>query len=206
MAATLLAGCAQQETPPSLTPSVAPAQSQGIGEEDMEHMLPVLEGIALALESGIAYDANHPEAVWGILYYVAYHNGAQGAEAVAREDGTLSVSEDLMERYAEACFEGMDELPEVAGDMVVFDAQTERYTLKASDKSEAYGKVYSAETVTKGLYRAALNLFAGDDELPYDQYEFTLVDSKDDDAGSPHFTYAVRSAAVVKMDPGSMAR
>lgn len=206
MAAAFFTGCSKQEAPPSLAPSVAPVQSQGIDEADMEHMLPVLEGIALALESGIEYDAKNPEAVWEILYYVAYNNGAKGAEAVAGEDGTLAVSEDLMERYAAACFEGMEELPKVAGNMVTFDEKTEIYTLKASDKGEAYGKIHAAETVTKGLYRAAVNLFAGDDELPYDQYEFTLVDSKDDDGGQPSFAYSVRSAAILKMDPGSMAR
>ncbi len=172
-------------------------------------MLPVLEGIMLAMQGGVKYEPDNPDAVWDLLYCVVYRNGPQGEEAASGEDGSLIVSRALMERYAIACFANLAQLPEipVSQQMLSYDAATEKYILKPSEQGEEYGEIYAAQTVTTGLYRASVNLFAGDDELPYDQYEFTLVDN--DDAANterPSFAYAVRGAKKVEMDPGSMAR
>ena len=174
----------------------------------MEHMLPILEGIALCMEGGEAYDQSSAQGVWGMLYYIAYNNGAQGQDAVLGEDGTLTVSAGLMERYAAACFENMGELPEIPDSLrtISYQEQEQAYLLKASDKGPVYGKIYTTEKVTDGLYRVTLNLY-GEDDSPIEQYEYTLVDNPlKQDGQEPSYAYAVRSANKVVINPGNLAR
>lgn len=213
LAVLLMAGCSvsggQESQPSAATPSASQAlQEEEIREAEMEHMLPILEGIALYMERGEAYDQNSAQGVWGMLYYIAYNNGAQGRDAVLGEDGTLTVSAGLMERYAAACFENMGELPEIPDSLrtISYQEQEQAYLLKASDKGPVYGKIYTAEKVTEGLYRVTLNLY-GEDDSPIEQYEYTLVDNPlEQDGQEPSYAYAVRSANKVVINPGNLAR
>lgn len=213
LAVLLMAGCSvsggQESQPSAATPSASQApQEEEIREAEMEHMLPILEGIALYMERGEAYDQNSAQEVWGMLYYIAYNNGAQGQDAVLGEDGTLTVSVGLMERYAAACFENMGELPEIPDSLrtISYQEQEQAYLLKASDKGPVYGKIYTTEKVTDGLYRVTLNLY-GEDDSPIEQYEYTLVDNPlEQDGQEPSYAYAVRSANKVVINPGNLAR
>lgn len=213
LAVLLMAGCSvsggQESQPSAATPSASQAlQEEEIREAEMEHMLPILEGIALYMEGGEAYDQNSAQGVWGMLYYIAYNNGAQGRDAVLGEDGTLTVSVGLMERYAAACFENMGELPEIPDSLrtISYQEQEQAYLLKASDKGPVYGKIYTTEKVTDGLYRVTLNLY-GEDDSPIEQYEYTLVDNPlEQDGQEPSYAYAVRSANKVVINPGNLAR
>lgn len=208
LAVLLMAGCSVsggQESQPS---AALPSASQAPQEEEMEHMLPILEGIALCMEGGEAYDQSSAQGVWGMLYYIAYNNGAQGQDAVLGEDGTLTVSAGLMERYAAACFENMEELPEIPDSLrtISYQEQERAYLLEPSDKGPVYGKIYTAEKVTEGLYRVTLNLY-GEDDSPIEQYEYTLVDNPlEQDGQEPSYAYAVRSANKVVINPGNLAR
>lgn len=213
LAVLLMAGCSvsggQESQPSAATPSASQAlQEEEIREAEMEHMLPILEGIALYMERGEAYDQNSAQGVWGMLYYIAYNNGAQGRDAVLGEDGTLTVSVGLMERYAAACFENMGELPEIPDSLrtISYQEQEQAYLLEPSDKGPVYGKIYTAEKVTEGLYRVTLNLY-GEDDSPIEQYEYTLVDNPlEQDGQEPSYAYAVRSANKVVINPGNLAR
>ncbi len=209
--AMMIGGCVKQPEAPSSSAAAPEASEQApeLSEEKMEHMLPILEGIALAAESGKIYDSQDAEQFWHMLYSVAYCNGEQGQEAVWQEGGDLSVSKALMERYAAACFEGFSKLPEVPAEFeqVSYEESTGKYLLKNTEQSETYAKIYSVQEMTQGIYRVDLNLFAGDDELPYEQYEFILVGShSQEQGGEPSFDYCVRQAKKFEMDPGSMAR
>ncbi len=208
--AMMIGGCAKQPEAPSGSAAVPEASEKvpELGEEELEHMLPILEGIAVAAEGGKTYDSQNAEQVWQMLYSVAYRNGEQGQEAVWQEGGDLSVSKTLMEQYAAACFEGFAQLPEVpeSVEQVVCEQSTGKYLLKNTDQSEIYGKIYAVQETAQGIYRVSLNLFAGDDDLPYEQYEFILVDNKNKSEAAPSFDYCVRQANKFEMNPGSMAR
>ena len=181
--AVMIGGCAKQPEAPSGSAAVPEASEKvpELGEEELEHMLPIL---------------------------VAYRNGEQGQEAVWQEGGDLSVSKALMEQYAAVCFEGFAQLPEVpeSVEQVVYEQSTGKYLLKNTDQSEIYGKIYAVQETAQGIYRVSLNLFAGDDDLPYEQYEFILVDNKNKSEAAPSFDYCVRQANKFEMNPGSMAR
>lgn len=206
----MIGGCAKQPEAPSGSASAPEASEKApeLSQEELEHMLPILEGIALAAESGKVYDGGDAEQFWEMLYSVAYRNGEQGQEAVWQDGGHLSVSKALMEQYAAACFEEFSQLPEVPAGVaqVVYEQDAGRYLLKNTDQSESYAQIYAVQETAQGIYRVSLNLFAGDDNLPYEQYEFILVDNQNKKEVTPSFDYCVRQANKFEMNPGSMAR
>ena len=77
--AMMIGGCAKQPEAPSGSAAVPEASEKvpELGEEELEHMLPILEGIAVAAEGGKTYDSQNAEQVWQMLYSVAYRNGEQ---------------------------------------------------------------------------------------------------------------------------------
>lgn len=132
----------------------------------------------------------------------------RGRMQFLEKTGTLTVSAGLMERYAAACFENMGELPEIPDSLrtISYQEQERAYLLEPSDKGPVYGKIYTAEKVTEGLYRVTLNLY-GEDNSPIEQYEYTLVDNPlEQDGQEPSYAYAVRSANKVVINPGNLAR
>ena len=209
--AIMMSGCAKQPEEPGSS-AIAPEvfeQTPELSQEQMEHMLPILEGIALAAESGKVYDGEDAEQFWYIIHSVAYRNGEQGQEATWQEGGHLSVSKALIQQYAAACFEGFSQLPEIPAsvEQVVYDESSGKYLLKNTEQSESYAQIYTAEETAQGIYRVSVNLFAGgDDSFPYEQYEFILVDNSSEQEIARGFAYSVRQAKKFEMDPSGMVR
>lgn len=212
----MIGGCAKQPEAPSSSVAApeVPEKAPELSKEKFEHMLPILEGIALAAESGKVYGSEEAEQFWHILYFVAYRNGEQGQEAVWQEGGDLSVSKALMELYAAACFEEFSELPEIPAGLewLSYDESVETYFLKNTEQSETYAQIYTVSEAAPGIYRVDVNLFpGGDDQEPYAQYEFVLtkripLDHIELKEVLPSFDYCVRQVKKFEMDPGSMAR
>lgn len=103
----------------AIAESVSGGKTQLQTETQISAMKPVLDAVA---KNAAEYDAENPEFVWNILGKVAENE--KGANPTATEEEMFA--------YAQACFAGMDEMPEVQGKVVSNTADMKGYAVKSA--------------------------------------------------------------------------
>lgn len=158
------------------------AKTQLSTEAQIAAMMPVLDAVA---KNAAEYDVENPELVWKIVGKVA--------ENVKGENPTAT--EEEMFVYAQACFAGLDTMPEVAGDVVTNTADMKGYAVKSSEDALTVIATHYSVDAEEKLY-VVVTLYNEKNEA-VDTVEMQLVANDAADA-----EYPLRVEAIIPNTDG----
>lgn len=160
----------------ALAEAVSSDRTQLSTEAQIAAMTPILDAVA---KNAAEYDVENPEMVWKIAGKVA--ENVKGANPTATEEEMFA--------YAEACFAGLDAMPEVAGSTVSNTADMKGYAVKSSEDALTTIVVHYSIDAEGKLY-AVVNVYDEKNEI-VDTAVVRLVANEAADAAYPMSVEAV---------------
>lgn len=205
---TAVAPAASSTAQPSAQPTPVPAPDQTpqataeptaapiVVSDDVAAMLPVMDALIRAMmENSGGYAPSDACYIWSALYLTAVNDGEALQLAETAKGGEIKAERQAMRQIAAACFESLDELPDVPDALsaaVRYDKGKDAYCFKLSDIGDSTTKIVGADV--QGDTVAVTVTFTGWDEAQ--TYAFTLVKNADAQEAPP-FAYRVRSAELL---------